>query len=108
MLDLSKVFLLCPLVFAECNRMMFEGYALSMIFRADMFSICSVACSKEMEKEIWERFLKQKLLDKSHDGPKENMERKVGSVLMERCHCFKSVMEHVFWLSSRKEVCPFR
>ena len=68
--------MLCPLVFAECNRMMFEGYALSMIFRADMFSICSVACSKEMEKEIWERFLKQKLLDKSHDGPKETWKGK--------------------------------
>jgi hypothetical protein len=76
LLDLSKVFLLCPLVFAECNRMMFEGYALSMIFRAHMFSICSVACSKEMDKGFWEIFLKQKLLDKSHDGPKETWKGK--------------------------------
>ena len=63
LLDLSK---------DEVRGLCFEY----VIFRAHMFSICSVACSKEMEKGIWERFLKQKLLDKSHDGPKETWKGK--------------------------------
>ena len=79
-----------------------------------MFSICSVACSKEMEKGIWEIFLKQKLLDKSHDGPKETWKGKWVASWWKG-----AIVSRVWWnmyfgshhgkrfaLSDSKEACP--